>query len=144
MSRRDERGQVTLLIVGFAVVVAMMVAVVVDASAAYLQRQALDSVADGAALAGADGVQGEQVYTGGLEDGFADIDPYAARRYVASYLAQTGVDRRFPGLTWTTRAVGDAVVVRVSAPLDLPLRVPGVGHTALVTGEAAAEVVVSR
>ena len=35
------------------------------------------------------------------------------------------------------------VVVRVSAPLDLPLRVPGVGETTTVTGDAAAVVVVS-
>ena len=54
MSRGDERGQTTVLIVGLAVVLLMAIAVVVDASAAYLQRQGLDTVADGAALAGAD------------------------------------------------------------------------------------------
>ena len=41
--QRSERGSVTPLIIGFAVVVAMLVAVVVDASAAYLRRQGLDS-----------------------------------------------------------------------------------------------------
>ena len=46
---RDERGTGMLLIVGLAFVLAMMAAVVTDASAAYLQRQGLDTIADGAA-----------------------------------------------------------------------------------------------
>ena len=50
---RTEAGQATLMIVGFAFVLAMGVALVVDASAAYLQRQGLDTVADGAARRGA-------------------------------------------------------------------------------------------
>jgi uncharacterized membrane protein len=50
----DERGQVSVLIIGFALLIAMLVAVVIDATAAYIQRQGLDSLADGAALRGAD------------------------------------------------------------------------------------------
>ena len=84
---RDERGSVTPLIIGFAVVVAMLVAVVVDASAAYLRRQGLNSAADAAALAATDGIQGEQVYTHGLGKR-AEIDPAAARRYVADVLRE--------------------------------------------------------
>ena len=38
---RDDRGSITPLIVGFALIVALLVAVVVDASAAYLRRQGL-------------------------------------------------------------------------------------------------------
>ena len=63
---RREGGTASLLIVGFAIVAIMMVGVVVDASAAYLRRSGLDSLADGAALAAADGIQGRQVYEGGL------------------------------------------------------------------------------
>ena len=54
MAPRDQAGQATVRIIGFAVVLAMLMATVVDASAAYLQRQGLDTVADGAALRGAD------------------------------------------------------------------------------------------
>ena len=50
----DEQGQVTLLIIGFAGILLMAIVVVIDASAAYLQRQGLDNLADGAALYGAD------------------------------------------------------------------------------------------
>ena len=65
-ARRDAEGSVTPLVIGFAVVVALLVGVVVDASAAYLRRQGLNSAADAAALAATDGIQGEQVYTHGL------------------------------------------------------------------------------
>ena len=71
---RSQHGQTALLIVGFAVVALLMVGVVVDASAAYLRRSGLDSLADGAALAAADGIQGRQVYEGGLGER-AEIDP---------------------------------------------------------------------
>ncbi len=98
--RRSERGSVTPLIIGFAVVVAMLVAVVVDASAAYLRRQGLNSAADAAALAATDGIQGEEVYTHGLGER-AEIDPAAARRYVADYFASSGIRRRFPGLDYS-------------------------------------------
>jgi len=135
-------GQTSLLIIGFAVVVLMMVAVVVDASAAYLRRQGLDSLADGAALAAADGVQGEQVYEGGLGER-ARIDPQAARSYVADYLAALGARNSYPGLTYSVRATVDSVVVRISAPLDLPLTPPGWERRPVITGTAASYVVVS-
>ena len=142
MTPRDERGSITPLIVGFALLVAVLVAVVVDASAAYLRRQGLNSLADAAALAATDGLQGDRVYTSGLDDR-AEIDPAAARSYVEGYLRDSGATAHYPGLSWTVTASATTVVVRVSAPLDLPLRVPGVGETATVTGDAAAVVVVS-
>ena len=139
---RGDAGQTSLLIIGFTIVVVMMVAVVVDASAAYLRRQGLDSLADGAALAAADGVQGEQVYEGGLGER-ARIDPEVARAYVADYLAALGAGQRYPGLTYSVVATEDSVVVRVSAPLDLPLTPPGWETRPVITGTAASYVVVS-
>ena len=137
-----EAGQTSLLIIGFSIVVVMMVAVVVDASAAYLRRQGLDSLADGAALAAADGVQGQQVYHGGLGER-ARIDAEAAHAYVADYLAALGAARRYPGLTFSVDATDDSVVVRVTAPLELPLTPPGWEDRPVITGTAAAFVVVS-
>ena len=138
---RDERGSITPLIIGFALVVAVLVAVVVDASAAYLRRQGLDSVADAAALAATDGLQGDAVYTRGLGQR-AEIDAAAARRYVHDYLVSSGALARYPGLDWEVTGTVDTVVVRVGAPLRLPLRVPGVATGARVTGSAAAVVAV--
>jgi hypothetical protein len=141
--RRDERGSVTPLIIGFTVVVALLVAVVVDASAAYLRRQGLNSAADSAALAATDGIQGEEVYTHGLGRR-AEIDPDAARRYVADYFAGSGIRRRFPGLDYSVETTANTVVVRIVTAMDLPLRVPGVGTGVRVTGSAASVVVVSQ
>ncbi len=142
MTGREEQGSVTPLIIGFAVVVALLVGAVVDASAAYLRRQGLNSVADSAALAATDGLQGEAVYTHGLGRR-ARIDPVAARRYVADYVAGSGLERRFPGLDYSVTTTADTVVVRVSTRMDLPLHVPGVGTDIPVTGTAASVVVVS-
>jgi hypothetical protein len=138
----SEDGQTSLLIIGFALVVVMMVAVVVDSSAAYLRRQGLDSLADGAALAAADGVQGEQVYQGGLGE-HAAIDPAAAERYVADYLGALGAAEKYPGLTYSVDTAAGSVVVRVRAPLDLPLTPPGWEQRPVITGTAASFVVVS-
>ncbi len=140
--RRPEDGTATLLIVGFAIVAIMMVAVVVDASAAYLRRSGLDSVADGAALAAADGVQGRQVYEGGLGER-AEIDPEVARRYVAQYLHDTGAAERYPGLSYDVDAGVDRVVVHVAAPLELPITPPGWDRRPVISGTAASFVLVS-
>lgn len=137
--RKDQRGQTSVLIIGFTVVVAMAVVVVVDATAGYLQRQALSSLADGVALAAVDGIEGEAVYTHGL-DGPAAVDPEAARALADEHLVSVGAAGRFPGLRRTVETDGERVVVRLAAPLDLPLPLPGVGDQAYITGTAAAVV----
>lgn len=139
---RSEHGQTTVLIIGFFVVALLLVGVAVDASAAYLRRQGLDSLADGAALAAADGIQVEQVYEGGLGER-AQIDPAVARAYVAEYVAGTGAASTYPGLRWQVDATSERVVVRVSAPLQLPIMVPGVDSRPLISATAASYVVVS-
>jgi hypothetical protein len=140
--RRGQRGTASLMIVGFAVVAIMMVGVAVDASAAYLRRSGLDSLADGAALAAADGIQGRQVYEGGLGQR-AEIDPEVARGYVEDYLRATEASRRYPGLSYDVDAGTDRVVVHVAAPLDLPITPPGWERRPLISGTAASFVVVS-
>ena len=139
---RDERGSITPLIIGFAVVVALLVAAVVNASAAYLRRQGLNSAADAAALAATDGIQGEQVYAHGLGER-AEIDPASARRFVADHFETSGIRQRYPGLAYSVSTTANTVVVRIVTPLDLPFRLPGVGTDVPVTGTAASVVVVS-
>lgn len=142
MTRREEKGQVTVLIIGFFVVAVLLVAVVTDASAAYLHRQAMSSLADGAALAAADGVQGEQVYTTGLGER-AIIDRAAAESYAAAYLAAVDAPASHPGLRHRITVDGDRVVVHVGAPADLPFPVPGVDRRPWVGATAAAVVLVA-
>jgi len=141
--RRGERGSVAPLVVGLAAVVAMLVAVVVDVSAVFLRREAMNAVADAAALAATDGLEGDLAYRHGLDERIG-IDVEAARRYVAEHLRVTGAAARFPGLWWSVTAAGDEVVVRLRAPLELPLRVPGSDAEVQVGASAAAVVRVSE
>ena len=126
MAPRDQAGQATVMIIGFAVVLAMLMAMVVDASAAYLQRQGLDTLADGAALRGADlGATGSETYSTGVPPERLELTAAAARAAVGAYLVEVGAQRKYPGLTYVV-SVGEAgVTVRLRAPLDLPLTIPG-------------------
>jgi hypothetical protein len=142
----DQRGTVTLLIVGLAVILLMMAAVVTDASAAYLQRQGLDTIADGAALTGADaGASGAEAYGSGL-DADLHLDADLARAAVLAYLHRIGAYTRYPGLTATVSVDSSTqrVVVEVHAPIRLPLRVPGSPGQARIGATGAATVGVDR
>lgn len=137
----SARGSTTPLVVGFAAVILLLVAVVVDASAAQLARQRLDSVADGAALQGADlAAQGREAYEGGLAGHDLTLSRDAAERAVADYLRDSGALRAHPGLRATVRVEGERVVVVLSAEIDLPLRVPGGPGRATIRAEGAAVV----
>lgn len=137
MSRDREEGQTALLVVGLFLVAVLLVVVVVDASAAYLRRQQLDSLADGAALAAADAVRSREVYEDGLGE-LAGLDPGLARRLVAQHLRQVGAKGAYPGLTFEVITSGDSVRVRVSAPLELPFAPPGWAERTRVSGTAVA------
>ena len=141
--RRSEAGQTTTLIVGFFLVGALLLAVVVDASAAYLRRQRLDAVADGAALAAVEGIEEEQVYLGGLGER-AVLDAATAHDRVAAYLDAIGAASSYPGLRYTVETDADSVQVRVRAPLVLPFAPPGWAERTTVTGTAAAYVQVQE
>lgn len=144
-SARDERGQTSLMIIGFATILLLAVAVVVDASAAYLQRQGLATLADGAALHGADGgAHGLETYTTGLADDRLAQAASGARTAVADYLRATDAHRRYPGLTYQVRAEGERIVVQVRAPLDLPLSVPGSPGSAMIGAQGSAVVTIER
>lgn len=141
MPRRDERGQATVLIVGFAAVLAMTIALVVDATAAYLQRQGLNTLADGAALRGADlGATGRDVYEGGVPAQRLELTAAQARQAVGGYLRDTGAFARYPGLSYQVRVdpATERIEVSLSAPLDLPLTIPGSPERATIgaTGSA--------
>ena len=134
---RNQRGQMSVMIVGFALVIMLAIAAVTDASAAYLQHSGLATVADGAALAGAEALNEELVYQHGLGQ-TPDLVPDLARQRVRDYLRDTGAHERFPGLRWDPHISDNQVLVHVSAPLDLPLNVPGVAGTALIVSTGSA------
>jgi len=137
-AERSERGSTIPLIVGFTVILVLAAAVVIDATAAWLQRQSLDNLADAAALYAADeAAQGREVYADGL-DATLHLDQDVARQAVGHYLAAAGVRERFPGLDFSVRVEGERVRVAVRARLRLPLRVPGSRSSTTVSGHGAA------
>ena len=140
---RDEQGQVTLLIIGFAGILLMAIVVVIDASAAYLQRQGLDNLADGAALYGADlGSAGD--LRGGAGRRPAVQQEAAVSAAVRDYLARADAGARFPGIDVGVRVdpAGRSVTVRLEAPLDLPLTIPGSPSNPPVAASSTAAVTV--
>jgi hypothetical protein len=141
--RRDERGQVTLLIIGFAGILLMAIVAVIDASAAYLQRQGLDNLADGAALYGAD-LGSAGIYEEGLGEQRLSQQEAAVRAAVRDYLARAGAAQKYPGIDVGVRvdATGRSVTVRLEAPLDLPLAVPASPSNPRVAASSTAAVAV--
>lgn len=128
MSTR-ERGNVTVLTVGFLAVLGLLVVVVVNASAAFLERRELMNLADRIALHAADGLDRDRVYLGGLTDE-ATLDAADARALTA------GIVPSDVSLTLVT--TDDRVDVRVTRRARLPLVPPGLPDTATVRAEASA------
>lgn len=123
---RDDRGTITVMTIGFFLVVGLLAAVVINASDAFLERRDLDNLADGAALSAADGLDTEAFYSGGE----VTVDPAQAQRLVAEYLA--GADARVVSVTTTD----DRIVVRLERRVRLALRPPGLPSSTTVVAEA--------
>ena len=141
--RRGEEGQVTLLIIGFASLCVMAIAMLLDASAAFLQRQDLDNLADGAALHGAD-LGSSGVYDEGIPADRLLQQEQAVRSSVRSYLRDTGAEGRFPGIEVVVGIdqATRSVTVTLQAPLDLPLTVPGAPKRPIIGASSTAAVTV--
>jgi hypothetical protein len=134
--RRGEDGQMTVLIIGFTIVILLMVVVVTDISKVFLVRRDLDATADGAVLAAANGLAA--VYAQPGAGGNAAIDPEQARRLTADYLDQIAAGNRFDDLDWSVDVEGTTVTVQLTSTADLPFQPPGFPGTAAVTSESAA------
>ena len=93
----------------------LLTVVVVDSSSAFLERQRLNNLADGAALSAADGLDEAGFYT----DHRVVLDPDEARRLVSDYLA--GEQVRVVDVSTD----GDTVSVHLERDLDLALTPPG-------------------
>lgn len=138
MSRSDERGTITPLIVGFALVIVLGIVLVVDATSAYLQRQSLGTLADGAALHAADQGVADLAYTEGVAGQALPVDADTARAAVTDYLRRIGAYRDHPGLLVEVRVDATSVTVALRARADLPLTMPGLAGTSEVSATGAA------
>lgn len=127
LRRRDLRaddGQLTVLIIGFALFGAVLVVAGVDVSKVFLARRALSSVADAAALAAAQSVDRAALYQGsGGCGGLLPLDPDGARSEVQRSLDDDTADLRqtFTAIDQPDVAVSAATVtVHLSGDVHLP------------------------
>ncbi|MCD9154627.1 pilus assembly protein TadG-related protein [Aeromicrobium duanguangcaii] len=123
-----ERGNVTVLTVGFLAVLGMLVVVVVNASAAFLERRELMNLADRVALHAADGLDRDAVYSGGIDEA-AVLDAADARALVVGVVP---ADVRM-----TLSTTDDRVDVELVRTVTLPLVPPGFPRTATIRAAAS-------
>ena len=126
---KRERGTVTVMTIGFLMLLGLLAVVVVNSSAAFLERQRLNNLADGAALAAADGLDEAGFYA----DRRVVLDPDEARRLVSDYLA--GEDVRVVEVS----ADADTVHVQLERDLDLALTPPGWMSRTTIVADATSQ-----
>lgn len=132
----DERGSVLLLGVGFVIVCLLAIAVVTDVSAAFLQRRSLMSLADAAALAGAQAIDRDAYYANGATTG-TRLDPGSVRAAATAHIVRANASLALPGLRVDAISTdGVRVLVALSAPLQLPFF--GVVHQEFAQVESSA------
>lgn len=131
-----------LLIMGLVVLAALFVTVVMDVSALFLDRRDLIAAADGAALAGAQAVDAESLYTEGLPaSGPLFLDEVRARAAVQDYLIENGFFDRYAGFAVHVQTSPTTVRVELGALVQLPVTntvTPGSGDGVQVRASATA------
>ncbi len=120
--RRDD-GQITLLVLGYALIAFSLVAVVVDVTAVHLARTQLQDAADAAALDAADALPGA-VYATGITGEDVPLTPDGVRGQAATYLATydppSHLERVRLG-SGTGTADGQSASVELSGRVRLPI-----------------------
>jgi hypothetical protein len=93
MTRQRDEGQVTVLVLGYAVVVLALVLTIASATAVHLTRNRLTALADAAALDAADALDRQRFYAeldgaGPGSERVVALTPASVRASVAGYVAQ--------------------------------------------------------
>jgi uncharacterized membrane protein len=138
-----ERGQISILILGFTVVALMLVVGGVDVTAVQLARARLLDAADGAALDAADSLDEPGAYGRGFNDAVPLTDAtvrQAAAGYLVAQPRPTGVSS-WGLVTGTGAPDGQTAVVRLQGEATIPLLasvVEAVGGSVTITVESRA------
>lgn len=141
-SRTSERGSTIPLLITFTAVLLLLIAAVVDSGAAYLGHQQVDALADGAALRGADAAaQGDDTYQHGVGDRPLSLSAGQAQQAVLAYLRDVGAVGDHPGIHATVSVDAGRVVVVLTAPVALPLHLPGAPMRTTVRSVGSASVI---
>ena len=111
MNPRSESGQVTVLVLGLALVAFAVGGLAVDGTRAFLLRRTLQHAADGASLAAAGELDTTSYYASGGNR--IELDLTTARRTAERWLGLRGIDARV-AIEVSPDAVG--VVLRAEMP----------------------------
>ncbi|MBV9292059.1 MAG: hypothetical protein JO222_06380 [Frankiales bacterium] len=125
LRRRGDDGQLTVLVIGFTLVAALLVIVGIDASKVFLARRALASAADAAALAAAQSIDKSAVYSGDIGScgDPLPLDPAAAEFRAAASFADDapGLRSDFAHLDPPATSVdAGTATVRLSGTVSVP------------------------
>jgi Flp pilus assembly protein TadG len=141
-----DRGQVTILVLGFTVISLLLVVGAVDVTAVQLARMRLTDAADGAALAAADALDAAAAYRDGLGEAVR-LNDSGVQSSAADYLAAA---TRPEGISaWglvqgTGTPDGTTAVVRLRGTAQVPLFagvVSSFGDAVTITVESRARAV---
>lgn len=120
MKRTNDEGSILVLGIGLSLVCVLIATVAINVATVWLARTALDSVADGAALAGAQAIDRAAIYQEGLR-GITRVSPSLARAKVRAYLARPEVQAQVHDLKLRSVSVsGNSVQVTVSCLPAMP------------------------
>lgn len=115
-----ERGQTTLLTLGYVVVALLLVTVVVNLSRVFLAQRALDSAADEAAIAAVQAVRTDPYYGDGIGDRLP-LSASGARDAVVRHLRATDADEACESFAVdAVDTTATTVTVTVSCRVSIP------------------------
>lgn len=130
MNSAPERGSVTVMTLGYLLLIGLLTVVVVDASVAFLHRLTLNNIADGAALAAADGLDERSFYL----DRMVVLNAADVAALVRDYVRDEDVR------VVEVNVTDDRVLVRLEQDLELPLVPPGWTKGSVIAAEANAQI----
>lgn len=154
-SRRllGDDGRITLLVLGYFVVIAALLGVVAGIASVQTERQRLFALADAAALDAADDLAEDAYFAGGVggvggAEGVVVLTDAGVRASVEAHLASVGAGERFEALTVSALtgtpdgATAQVVLTAVADPATVPVMVSAVtgGVPITVTARARAAV----
>jgi Flp pilus assembly protein TadG len=120
---QPERGQISLLILGFTIIALMLIVGGVDVTAVQLSRTRLLDAADAAALDASDALDSNSAYDQGLKAAV----PITDASVIASAGEYLAVEPRPPGISsWvltdgTGSPDGQTAVIRLRGTVDIPI-----------------------
>lgn len=115
--RRQDEGSILVLSLGFIVICILALAVVVDASTVFMARRALQSQADGAALAGAQAIDLATYYAEGASARIR-LDGAGVRAAVERHVRRDPGDGRLTGVALRDDIVVVSMSDRVRPPFS--------------------------